>query len=72
MHFYWMAISSNINFIFEVSESCLIIENLILKKTDIKDGAGVSQDGNIHMIYISRYCSFGFDWSICWPKYYKN
>ena len=27
-----MAISSNINFIFEVSESCLMIENLILKK----------------------------------------
>ena len=32
MHFHWMAISSKLNFIFEVSESCLMIENLILKK----------------------------------------
>ena len=32
MHFHWMAISSKINFIFEVSESYLMIENLILKK----------------------------------------
>ena len=32
MHFHWMAISSKINFIFEVLESCLTIENLILKK----------------------------------------
>ena len=27
-----MAISSKINFIFEVSDSCLMIENLILKE----------------------------------------
>ena len=67
-----MAISSKNNFIFEVSESCLMIENLILNKKLTKYGAGVSQDGNIHMIYISRYCSFSVDWSICWPKYYKN
>ena len=26
----------------------------------------------IYMIYISRYCSFSVDWSICWPKYCKN
>ena len=26
-----------------------MIENLILKKTNIKDGTGVSQDGNIHI-----------------------
>ena len=32
MHFHWMVMSSKINFIFEVSESCLMIENLILKK----------------------------------------
>ena len=68
-----MEISSKINFIFEVSESRLMTENLILKKrTDVKDGTGVSQDGNIHMIYISRYCSFSVDWSISSPKYYKN
>ena len=43
MHYNWMAISSKINFIFEVSDSCLImIENLILKRTNIKDGTGVS------------------------------
>ena len=32
MHFHSMAISSKINFIFEVSDSCLMIENLSLKK----------------------------------------
>ena len=49
-----MAISSKINFISEVSDSCLMIENLILdEKTNIKDGTGISQDGNILIIYIS-------------------
>ena len=61
-----MAISSKINFIFEVSESSLTIENLNFEeKTDIKDGTGVSQDGNIVIIYISSYCSFSVDWLIC-------
>ena len=32
MHFYWMVMTSKINFIFQVSESFLMIENLILKK----------------------------------------
>ena len=32
MHFYWMVMTSKINFIFQVSESYLIIENSILKK----------------------------------------
>ena len=32
MHFFWMVMTSEINFIFQVSESCLMIENLILKK----------------------------------------
>ena len=32
MHFYWMVITTKINFIFQVSESFLMIENLILKK----------------------------------------
>ena len=60
-----MAISSKINFIFEVSDSCLMIENLTLKKnTDIKDGTAISQDGNIVIIYISSYYSFSVDWSI--------
>ena len=27
MHFYWMVMTSKINFIFQVSESCLMIEN---------------------------------------------
>ena len=50
-----------------------MIENLILKKkTDIKDGTGVSQDGKIYISYILSYCSFSVDWSICWPKCYKN
>ena len=35
------------------------------EKTDIKDGTGVSQDGNIVIIYISSYCSFSVDWLIC-------
>ena len=65
MHFCWMVITSKINFISQVSESCLMIENLILKKkSDIKDGTGVSQLGNIHIVYISSYCSFFVDWSI--------
>ena len=64
--------SRKINFIFQVSESCLMTENLILKKTNLKDGTGVSQDRNIHIIYISSYCSFCVDCSICWPKYHKN
>ena len=61
-----MAISSKINFIFEVSDSSLIIENLINfeEKTNIKDGTGISQDGNILIIYISSYYSFSVDWSI--------
>ena len=59
-----MAISRKINFIFEVSDSCLMIENLILKKTNIKDGTGISQDGNLLIIYISSYYSFSVDWSI--------
>ena len=32
MHFHSMVMSSKINFIYEVSESSLTIENLILKK----------------------------------------
>ena len=32
MHFYWMVMTSKINFIFQVSESCLMIEKLILNK----------------------------------------
>ena len=32
MHFHWMVMSSKIYFIFQVSESCLMTENLILKK----------------------------------------
>ena len=54
-----MVMSSKINFVFQISESCLILENLIFEeKPNIKDGIGVSQDGNIHIIYISSYCSF--------------
>ena len=53
-----MAVSSKINFIIQISESCLMIENPILKDEDEKDETGVSQDGNIHIIYISSYCSF--------------
>ena len=67
-----MAISSKIIFKFEVSESSLTIENLIFKGTNIKDGTGVSQDGNIVRICISGYGSFSVDWLICWPIYYKN
>ena len=32
MHFYWMVMTSKINFIFQVIEPCFMIENLILKK----------------------------------------
>ena len=48
-----MAMSRKINFIFQVSESCLIIQNLILKeKTNLKMGL-VSPDGKSYAIYIS-------------------
>ena len=68
-----MVMTSKINLIFQVSESRFMIENLILrKKTDINDGTGVSHHGNIYIICISSYCGFCVDWSICWPKYYKN
>ena len=58
--------NSKINFRFQISEFSLTIEKLNFEEnTDIKAGTGVSQDGNIVIIYISSYCSFSVDWLIC-------
>ena len=70
MQFHSVAMSSKINFIFQVSEILFNDWKLNFEeKTDIKDGTGVSHDVKIYIIYIPSYCNFSVDWSNCWFKY---